>query len=233
MAKNYYLILGVDSDAIQEEIKTAYRRRAMEVHPDQGGAGAEPFQDLQEAYAVLADSARRRAYDRSRGGAYVGTAVGVPWRDGAQIDPIVPVEEPADFGPISVTRSYDTFRPSFDEIFDHLWSNFRPGYRPKSGRVQGLNVEVPLSRSQALRGGRVQVSIPAEGTCPACRGRGGVGFFACWECDGGGTVTREFPVEVPYPAGLTGSHTVSVPLDHIGITNLYLTVHFRPTAGGI
>ena len=62
--KNYYLILGVGSRATLEEIKSAFRRRAMELHPDHSGKESEPFLEIHEAYNVLSDPERRRSYDR-------------------------------------------------------------------------------------------------------------------------------------------------------------------------
>src|SRR5512135_783069 len=64
MPKNYYLILGVTSDASAEDIKAAFRQRAMELHPDRSGLASRPFQDAQEAYSVLGDPERRRRYDQ-------------------------------------------------------------------------------------------------------------------------------------------------------------------------
>lgn len=62
---NHYNTLGVDSDASQEDIRAAYRRKAKEVHPDQAAdEDCGPFRDLHEAYTVLSDPDRRRAYDR-------------------------------------------------------------------------------------------------------------------------------------------------------------------------
>jgi curved DNA-binding protein CbpA len=64
MAKDYYLILGIGADATEDEIKSAYRREAKRHHPDCSGEDCEPFLALQEAYEVLGDPERRRAYDR-------------------------------------------------------------------------------------------------------------------------------------------------------------------------
>lgn len=64
MQKNYYVILGVRSDANADQIRSAFRRRARELHPDQSGMDSGPFLELQEAYNVLSDPERRRRYDR-------------------------------------------------------------------------------------------------------------------------------------------------------------------------
>src|SRR5439155_16268597 len=64
MSKDYYLLLGVSADAAPDEIKAAYRRRALEFHPDQSGGRSDPFLGLQEAYDVLSDPMRRAGYDR-------------------------------------------------------------------------------------------------------------------------------------------------------------------------
>src|SRR5512134_3067787 len=63
MQKNYYLILGITSDASLDEVKAAFRRRAMELHPDTSGLESGPFLEVQEAYGVLSDPERRRRYD--------------------------------------------------------------------------------------------------------------------------------------------------------------------------
>jgi curved DNA-binding protein CbpA len=64
MEKNYYVILGVSSNATVEEVKAAFRRRVMELHPDRSGKESGPFLEVQEAYGVLSDDTQRRRYDR-------------------------------------------------------------------------------------------------------------------------------------------------------------------------
>jgi curved DNA-binding protein CbpA len=66
MAKDYYMILGLASSAEPEEIRAAYRRRALKVHPDHSGGASDLFVDLQEAYGVLSKPELRRAYDQQR-----------------------------------------------------------------------------------------------------------------------------------------------------------------------
>src|ERR1700748_2254989 len=64
MKKDYYLILRLTPEATAEEIRSAYRRLAIELHPDLSGFGSDPFLELQEAYSVLSDPVRRAIYDR-------------------------------------------------------------------------------------------------------------------------------------------------------------------------
>jgi len=71
MKKDYYAVLGLGRDASAEEIRGAYRKKAMELHPDRNGGSRraeEAFKELTEAYAVLGDPDRRSAYDRDPGG---------------------------------------------------------------------------------------------------------------------------------------------------------------------
>jgi curved DNA-binding protein CbpA len=66
--KDYYAILGLASDASGEAVRTAYRRKALQLHPDRNAApdAIDKFRDVQEAYETLADATRRHAYDENR-----------------------------------------------------------------------------------------------------------------------------------------------------------------------
>lgn len=79
--KNLYAILGVSPDAAQREIKRAYRMLARRFHPDSGTevASAERFQEVKEAYQVLGDPLRRRAYDRQRAERGLGARAALAW----------------------------------------------------------------------------------------------------------------------------------------------------------
>lgn len=227
MAKDFYLVLQVTREASPQEIRSAYRRRALELHPDASGTGSEPFIELQEAYSVLSDPQLRAAYDRKTELVPVARLERRARRPRAA-EPFRDVEPAGGFREVSLTRSFDSFAPSFDEIFDRLWSNFDFRARPKAERLESLTVDVPLSADQALAGGSVRVLIPARVACRRCHGTGAVGHYECWQCQGQGAVTAEFPVEVPFPAGLRRNYVVRAPLDDFGIHNLYLTVRFRP-----
>jgi DnaJ-class molecular chaperone len=144
-------------------------------------------------------------------------------------EPLIPEEGPVDIGEVSPVRSFQSFTPSIDEIFDWLWSNFSDLTRPKSARIKNLTLEVTLTPEQAGRGGNARVMVPAQAVCPTCRGRGGIGFYECARCAGEGVISGEMPISVSFPPGLTKDHAVVVPLDRFGIRNVHLTVLFRPT----
>ena len=227
MQKNYYLILGITLDADLDEIKAAFRRRAMELHPDHSGLESGPFLELQEAYGVLSDPVRRRDYDR-RGRTIVRRR---PW--GPLPEPLIrerPRGEPfavRGFRDVSLTESFFSHQPSFDELFERVWSNFDAVNRPKSEHLESLTFEVIVSPEEAALGGTVRVGIPARATCPACGGHGAVGRYECWRCEGHGALTSEYPIEVAYPPGIPDGYALRLPLTRFGVENLYLIVLFR------
>jgi len=235
MPKNYYVVLGVSSGATLEEIKAAFRRRAMDVHPDRSGLGSGPFVELQEAYGVLSDPQRRRDYDELRQPTALRRA---PW--GPAPEPLVrprPRGEPIgqwaaapDLRDVFVGESFEVYHPSFDELFERLWSNFEAFTRPKAERLENLTLEVVVGADQARRGGQVCVRIPGRATCPVCGGRGGMGLYECWQCGGTGARAVDYPVEVPFPPGIRDGYPVRISLRRFGIENFYLTVLFRVSA---
>lgn len=234
--KNYYLILGVKRDATLEEIRTAYRQQAKELHPDYYGQDSGPFIDLQEAYAILSDPARRRAYDdtyqqETAGPSGPSRARAEPlYESRPGPEPLIPEKRPADLGDLSLRSSFGTFSSSFDELFDRLWRNFSLA-RPKVERLRNLNVEIRLSPQEAMAGGRVRLMVPARLRCPDCGGRGGIGFYSCWRCDGVGVIQGEYPVTLTFPAGIVNNYVVEIPLDRFGIENFYLRTIFRVSGG--
>lgn len=237
MAKNYYMILGVSVDASPEDIKAAFRRRAMELHPDRSGMGSGPFQEVQEAYGVLGDPERRRRYDRRTRSRRQATRRSgpvpeplVPERSGGEI--ICPAEEGRGFRDVSLAESFEVYHPSYDELFDRFWSNFEAATRPKAERLESLTVEVVIDPDEAREGGDVRVWVPARVTCSACGGRGAVGPYECWQCEGRGILTSEYPVTLEYPAGVRDGYAMRVPLTSFGVDNFYLTVLLRVSAEG-
>ncbi len=225
MAKSYYTILGISSDAKPDEIKAAHRRLSREFHPDNYSGESDIFQQIQEAYAVLSNNDTRRQYDQN----LIYARSRDPFSRGSFFpEPASNLSEPqsTDFDDISLVRSFQSFKPSFDEIFDWLWNNFSSFRYPKSGYMQNLTIEVPLSYAQALSGGNVKVLIPARAICRTCRGYGHVGPYECTHCAGEGALVGEVPILIAFQPGLKENQAVMIPLDRYGIRNLHLTVLF-------
>lgn len=233
MAKSYFAILGISPNATVDEIRSAYRRLAKEFHPDRYPGDSERFRNIQEAYSVLENSRRRRGYERNLRKASPAT----PLRPTGYPDPepLIPEPEagPVNIGEISPVRSFQSFTPSYDEIFDWLWRNFSDLDQPKSARTENLTLEVTLTPEQARCGGNARIMVPARAVCPTCHGRGGVGIYSCARCAGEGVISGEIPVAVSFPPGLANDHAVAIPLDRFGIRHTHLTVLFRLTSGGL
>jgi molecular chaperone DnaJ len=232
MAKSYFAILGVTSAASPDEVRSAYRRLAKEYHPDHFEGDSGVFRQIQEAYATLGNNRRRAEYERALRHSSVRA---VRMEDPPQYpdpEPLIPEPRHTDsgLGEISPVRSFQTFTPSADEVFDWLWHNFSSLDQPKSGYMQQLTLEIPLTREQANTGGSAKVMVPVRAICPTCRGYGGVGLYECLRCAGEGAISGEMPVSIAFPPGLIRDHAVIIPLERFGIHNLRLTVLFRPTS---
>ena len=236
MAKNYYLILNITHDATQEQIKSAYRQKAKELHPDRYGDDREPFQSVQEAYAVLTDPAQRRAHDealnRERRPKFVRRGSS-EHRRAPKVEPLIPESRSGHFEDLTAPHSVFSdrgerrYHPSLDELFERVWSNFSAFDPPKAEHPENLTIEILLSPKEAHRGGRVRITLPVQQACPSCGGQGGLGPFDCLRCRGQGVLSGEFPVDIAYPAGISESYVAQHALDSLGIHNLYLTVYFR------
>jgi molecular chaperone DnaJ len=228
MKKDYYLILRLTPDATAEEIRSAYRRLAIELHPDISGFSSDPFLELQEAYSVLSDPTRRAVYDREaeeipirRTNAAPPAEIVIRRRHSAE--PLTPVRSVGGSEMVSLLQSFEAFLPSLSEMFDRLWNNFEL----MAERPENLTVDVPLSLRQALVGGQIRILVPARVICSSCGGRGHVGPYQCSGCEGYGALRGEYPITVSYPARLQQDYIVRLPFGDLGSEN-FLTVRFRP-----
>jgi molecular chaperone DnaJ len=218
MKRDLYSLLGLEADASMDLIESAYRELVSELYPDRLEHDREMFFRIQKAYSTLTKAGRRKAYDEA-------LHAGEKPLHLTPVESLAP-EKTVDLGEVSLTHSFQTIQPSFEQLFDRLWSNFTLLTRPKAETIESLNVEMILSPEEALRGGQVRVLIPSQFQCPVCEGRGGVGPFECWRCDGRGIVVGEYPLFVSFPAGIA-ENVVEIPLDRFGIQNFYLRVYFR------
>ena len=185
MANNksdYYDILGVGKDASADEIKKAYRRAAIEHHPDRGGDEAK-FKELNEAYEVLKDESKRKRYDQF-GHAGVGGNGGNPFGGygGAQGQNVN-----FDFGDLGL-----------GDIFSSFFGGGFSGQQGQPRQARGRDVEagVEISFEQAVFGTKVDLGLNLDDTCEHCKGstvEPGYELKTCDECGGSGqvmTVTR-------------------------------------------
>jgi molecular chaperone DnaJ len=170
--RDYYEVLGVSRNATDAELKRAYRAKAMADHPDRNPddpAAEERFKEATEAYAVLSDPAKRKAYDRF-GFAGVGGPGG-----GFQ-----------DFGDLG----------NFSDLFSDLFGDIFGGGAPRQRRGRGqrgadlrYNLEVALE--DVVEGTQAQIKIPKMRTCESCGGSGaeaGSRPEMCPSCNGSGQV---------------------------------------------
>jgi molecular chaperone DnaJ len=171
---DYYKVLGVDKKASQDDIKKAYRKLARRYHPDTNKeTGAEErFKQISEAYDVLGDPEKRKAYDRG-GGVFAG---GNPFGGGAG-------GQTGDFG-------------SFSDILSNIFGNAGPRTartKPAAERGRDLETTVSLSFEQAVEGAQVPVSVSTHAPCPTCRGTGarpGTSPSVCPVCQGRGVESQ-------------------------------------------
>lgn len=220
--RDYYEVLGVSRTVSETELKTTFRKLAMQYHPDrnQGDKDAEiRFKEINEAYQALSDADKRAAYDQYGHAAFAnGGGGGGPG-----------------FG--------NDFSDFMTDIFDNFFGETRGRGRSSGGRERGsdlrYNLEITLeeaftgktetikiptpitcdacSGSGAKSGskprqcptcgghGRVRASqgfFAVERTCPNCHGRGEVIDDPCESCGGAGRVTRERTLSVNIPAGV-------------------------------
>jgi molecular chaperone DnaJ len=166
--KDPYATLGVAKGASDEEIKKAYRKLARDYHPDRNAGdknAEERFKEVQEAYSILSDPEKRKAFDS--GGGIFGGAGG--------------------FDPSSFRGgNFGGFGDILSDIFGGRGGGATPP-RPERGR--DLETEVHVSFDQAMEGAQVPVSVPLSAPCPTCHGTGakpGTTPTICPRCQGRG-----------------------------------------------
>lgn len=188
MAKDdYYRVLGVEREASKDDLKKAYRKLALQCHPDRnpGDKDAERrFKDINEAYEVLRDDQKRAAYDRFGHAAFEHGAAG----EGG-------------FGP--------GFGTGFADIFEEMFGEFMGGRRGggrATGRGSDLRYNLEITLEQAFAGSKSTVRVPTAVRCDACKGSGSAAGAApdnCATCRGAGRVRAQsgfFTVERTCPS---------------------------------
>lgn len=217
--RSYYDILGVPKDADEKTLKSAFRKKAMEHHPDRnpGCAVSEgKFKEVSEAWEILSDAQKRTVYDRFG-------KQGLNGGGGGQQG-----------------RPEDVFRDVFGDMFSELFGGQRQA-RGGPGRGADLRYDYEITLEEAFRGKQAEITVPTTErcepcngsgaepgtqpeTCTTCQGHGRVrvsqGFFTmertcgrcqgsghviktpCRNCDGRGANRRERTLQITIPAGI-------------------------------
>lgn len=185
MPRDYYEVLGVARDADDKAIKRAYRKLAMEFHPDRNkSAGAEEkFKEASEAYEVLADPQKRRIYDRGgfeglRGTGFTG------------------------FSGVGVEDIFSSFGDIFGDLF-----GFGQRSRRQSAAMRGadLRYDLTIDFEEAVFGCQKEITLEQYVPCESCQGSGtepGSQPVRCPTCQGRGQVVHGqglFLISTPCP----------------------------------
>lgn len=186
MAKrDYYEILGVSKSASADEIKKAFRKLAVQYHPDKEGGDETKFKEANEAYEVLKDAQKRQRYDQF-GHAGVGGASGGASSGGNAYG--------GGFDFNGQGFNFDFGDGGLGDIFGSFFGGGRQSAQQQGpGRGRDVEVTLILDFEEAVFGVERNVSVTLEGTCPHCSGSGaepGHDLKTCPTCKGAGQQTR-------------------------------------------
>ena len=171
---DFYELLQVDRSADEKTLKSAYRKLAMECHPDRNPGckvSEEKFKAISQAYDCLKDPQKRAAYDRFGHAAFKGGGFGNAGAGGAQ-----------DFG---------SFADIFDSVFGEFMQGGQGGRRGNAHRGSDLRYDLEISLEDAYNGKEVDLRIDTSVACEPCAGTGakpGTSVRSCTTCDGRGQV---------------------------------------------
>ncbi|MCB1213083.1 MAG: molecular chaperone DnaJ [Chlamydiia bacterium] len=189
---DYYSIIGVSRDASQEEIKKAYRKKALESHPDRnpGDADAEKrFKEVSEAYEVLSDPQKRQMYDRYGSQAFSG-AGGFGGGGGGGGAHFSSMED-------ALRRFMEEFGGAgSDSIFDAFFGGGGGGggYSHHARQGASKRVNLTISFEEAAKGTERELYVTNYVTCNDCKGRGASSeqdIKVCNRCGGSGQIIEQ------------------------------------------
>ncbi len=186
MAKrDYYEILGVQKTAAADEIKAAYRKKALEFHPDRNPgnkASEDKFKEAAEAYDVLSDSQKKQRYDQF---GHAGVD-GMGGRGGA-----------SDFQGMDMDEILRRFGFESDDLFGQFFGGRRGGgarqQQPRGERGTNLRIRVKMTLEEIATGVNKKIKVRKQVSCTTCNGSGArdkSSVETCGTCRGSGMVNR-------------------------------------------
>lgn len=186
MSKDYYKILGVEKGASADEIKKAFRKLAMEHHPDRKGGNEAKFKEVNEANQILSDTEKRQKYDQygsdfEQQGGFGG---GAGWED---------FMRSARGQQQNGGFEFNFGGMDFGDIFGDAFGGGRQGGRHQS-RGRDVQVDVELEFKEAAFGVERDIALRIQGTCDVCTGSGaepGSKLENCGTCHGQGQVNQQ------------------------------------------
>lgn len=180
MAKrDYYEVLGVSKDASADEIKKAFRRLAIQYHPDKEGGDEDKFKEVNEAYEILKDSSKRQRYDQF-GHAGVGSSAA---SDGNPF---------GGFGG-GQNVNFDFGDLGLGDIFENFFGGGGSRASQKQRRGRDIEARVEVSFEDAIFGAEVDLALNLEDSCEHCKGttvEPGHELKTCPSCQGSGQTVR-------------------------------------------
>lgn len=204
-----YALLGVSRSASGAEVRRAYRKLALQHHPDRAGAAsAETFARIAEAYRMLSDPTARSAYDAH----------------------LLQRESQSAFSPGGAARADGNAWTVSGTAWTATWEKAIPNVLPRvSGpldRLQAAGVarvasdgllELSLNAAEAQVGGSAVVEMPLRILCPTCGGVASPRGVWCLRCEHAGTVTDTVPVVVPIPRAARDGMIITANLRKAGV----------------
>jgi molecular chaperone DnaJ len=184
MSKDYYKILGIEKNATADEVKKAFKKAAMQYHPDRPGGDEKKFKEVNEAYQVLSDAQKRSRYDQfgsdfEQQGGFGG---GASWEDFMR----------QARGGQSGGFQFDFGGEDLGDIFGNI---FGGGRSRGTGRARGndIQVDVELDFKEAAFGIEKEIHLRKQSSCDVCSGSGGEPGSKtekCVTCGGQGQVAQ-------------------------------------------
>lgn len=197
MAKDLYSTLGVSKTATAAELKSAYRKLAMQYHPDRNPgdkAAEEKFKEVSSAYEVLSDDKKRDAYDQYGESAFSQQGGGGYQQSGFQ--------------------GFDFGGGGFSDIFESVFGGMGGQSSEQSLAGDDLRADEKITLEQAFHGSTTEVKINKYNPCDSCHGIGGGSKITCTTCKGAGKLRMQqgfFMMERPCTTCRGTGHSIKDP----------------------